>query len=111
MACASRGAERLELANTQYHGWALLNRDLLLPTRDQLAKAHAVYERKKADLKGKTELIWVLPDYYEPFPKPCMGGWGQMHLTVHPDGVVLPCQAVGSIQALQFEAVRKRSLG
>jgi pyrroloquinoline quinone biosynthesis protein E len=32
-------AERLELANTQYYGWAFQNRALLLPTRDQIAKA------------------------------------------------------------------------
>jgi PqqA peptide cyclase len=108
--CASWGAERLELANTQYYGWGLVNRDFLLPTRAQLTAGRAVYERKKAELQGKMELIWVLPDYYESFPKPCMGGWGQMHLTVSPDGTVLPCQAAASIKSLQFESVRERSL-
>jgi pyrroloquinoline quinone biosynthesis protein E len=108
--CASWGAERLELANTQYYGWALKNRDLLLPTRAQLEAGRALYERKKAALQDKMELIWVLPDYYEPFPKPCMGGWGQMHLTVSPDGTVLPCQAAASIKSLRFENVRERDL-
>ncbi|HEV2381194.1 MAG TPA: pyrroloquinoline quinone biosynthesis protein PqqE [Terriglobia bacterium] len=108
--CASWGAERLELANTQYYGWGLVNRDFLLPSRAQLAVARAVYEQKKVSLAGKMELIWVLPDYYQPFPKPCMGGWGQMHLTVSPDGTVLPCQAAASITSLQFESVRERSL-
>jgi pyrroloquinoline quinone biosynthesis protein E len=108
--CASWGAERLELANTQYYGWGLVNRDFLLPSRAQLAVARAVYEQKKVSLAGKMELIWVLPDYYQPFPKPCMGGWGQMHLTVSPDGTVLPCQAAASITSLQFESVREHSL-
>ena len=109
--CASWGAERLELANTQYYGWGLVNRDFLLPARAQLAAGRAVYERKKKELQGKMELIWVLPDYYERFPKPCMGGWGRIHLTVSPDGRVLPCQAAASITSLQFESVREHSLG
>jgi pyrroloquinoline quinone biosynthesis protein E len=109
--CASWGAERLELANTQYYGWALLNLDKLLPTRAQLERARAAYERKKLLLQGKTELIWVLPDYFESLPKPCMGGWGRIHLTVSPDGTVLPCQAAESIRSLHFESVRHRDLG
>lgn len=32
----SLGAERLELANAQYYGWAMLNRAHLLPTREQV---------------------------------------------------------------------------
>src|SRR5213079_1019075 len=32
----SLGAERIELANTQFYGWALHNRDVLMPTRAQL---------------------------------------------------------------------------
>src|SRR4051812_27461055 len=33
------GAERLELANTQYYGWAFKNRAMLLPTRAQIETA------------------------------------------------------------------------
>src|SRR5262249_53424095 len=91
--CVSWGAERLELANTQYYGWALLNAEKLLPTQEQLVKAEAIYQQKKNALKGKVELIWVLVDYYQPYPKPCMGGWGRIQLTVTPDGTVLPCWA------------------
>ena len=32
-------AHRIELANTQYHGWALRNRTALLPSREQLERA------------------------------------------------------------------------
>ena len=33
------GAEYVELANTQYYGWGFLNRDRLLPTREQVLRA------------------------------------------------------------------------
>jgi PqqA peptide cyclase len=108
--CVSWGAERLELANTQYYHWALMNRELLLPTREQLSRAEAIYRRKRDELKDQAELIWVLIDYYEPYPKPCMGGWGRIQLTVTPNGTVLPCAAAGSIKTLRFENVRERSL-
>jgi len=108
--CAAWGAERLELANSQYYGWALLNRAGLLPAKDQVLRAESVYQGKKAELQGRMELIWVRPDYYEPFPKPCMGGWGQIHLIVGPDGSALPCPAASSIRTLHFENVRDFSL-
>ncbi|HKX29976.1 MAG TPA: pyrroloquinoline quinone biosynthesis protein PqqE [Blastocatellia bacterium] len=108
--CVAWGAERLELANTQYYHWALLNREQLLPSREQLDRATAVYRGKKSELQGRVELIWVLADYYEPYPKPCMGGWGRIQLTVTPNGTVLPCSAAGSIKTLEFENVRIRSL-
>ena len=109
--CSAWGAERLELANSQYYGWALVNREGLLPTKDQVLRAETVYERKKSELKGRMELIWVRPDYYESFPKPCMGGWGQIHLLVTPDGSALPCPAASSISTLHFENVRDHNLG
>ncbi|MCM3728605.1 pyrroloquinoline quinone biosynthesis protein PqqE [Neobacillus cucumis] len=105
------GAERLELANTQYYNWALLNREKLLPSRDQIERASAVYEAAKARLKRKMEIIWVIPDYYASAPKPCMGGWGAIGLTVAPHGIALPCPTAGIIKGLSFENVRKSSLG
>src|SRR5215210_149789 len=36
------GADRIELANTQYYGWAWRNRTALLPSRAQLDQAEAV---------------------------------------------------------------------
>lgn len=104
------GAERLELANTQYYNWALVNRDQLLPSREQVEHARGTYEAAKIRLKGKMEIIWVIPDYYASTPKPCMGGWGSIGLTVAPDGVVLPCPTAGMIEDLTFENVRDLSL-
>lgn len=106
----SLGAERIELANTQYYGWAYHNRAVLMPTKAQLAEAWQVVQRERARLGNKLEIVWVLPDYHEEFPKPCMGGWARAYMTVTPAGEVWPCHAAGRITTLQFENVRGRSL-
>ena len=84
-------AERVELANVQFYGWALLNRAALLPTREQVVRAREIATASKARLAGKIDIFYVLPDYYETRPKPCLNGWGQRYLTVNPTGDVLPC--------------------
>lgn len=104
------GAERLELANTQYYGWALVNRAQLMPSREQVERAYQVYRRWRERLDPGFELIWVVPDQYEAFPKPCMGGWGRLGLTVAPDGTVLPCPAASIIHTLQFHSIREKPL-
>jgi pyrroloquinoline quinone biosynthesis protein E len=104
------GAQRLELANVQYYGWALLNRKGLLPTRAQVETAFAVGELARQRLAGRMEIVYVLPDYFEDRPKPCMQGWGERYLTVNPIGQVLPCPNAGSIPDLQFENVRQKAL-
>ncbi|KAA5826020.1 pyrroloquinoline quinone biosynthesis protein PqqE [Saccharopolyspora hirsuta] len=94
LALAERlGADRIELANTQYYGWARRNRDALLPSREQLDRAEVVVRAARERLAGRMEIIYVLPDYYGQPPKPCMGGWGHRQLTVAPNGDVLPCPA------------------
>ena len=104
-------AERVELANVQYYGWAFLNRAELLPTREQVARAREVATAAKERLSGKIDLFYVLPDYYETRPKPCLNGWGQRYLTVNPIGDVSPCpNAFSSIPDLHFENVRNRPL-
>src|SRR5229473_2677587 len=106
----SLGAERIELANTQFYGWALHNRDALMPTQQQLQAAWQVVERERARLGSKLEIVWVLPDYHEQYPKPCMGGWARAYMTVTPAGEVWPCHAAGRITALTFENVREHPL-
>ena len=102
-------AHRLELANTQYHGWALLNRDALLPTREQLDEAARVVSsaRRASD---RPEILFVLPDYLADRPKPCMGGWGRKTIVVAPDGRVLPCHAAAGLPGLEFGSVLESSL-
>jgi len=105
------GAERLELANTQYLAWALVNRDALLPTKEQLDTARDAAARARARLKGQMEVLFVLPDYFSDVPKACMHGWGRQYVVVAPDGVAMPCHLARSIPGLHFENVREQSLG
>jgi PqqA peptide cyclase len=105
------GTGRIELANVQFYGWAFRNRAALLPTREQVGRAREVAEAAKARLAGKMEIFYVLPDYYETRPKPCLNGWGQRYLTVNPIGEVLPCPTASSaIPDMRFDNVRVRSL-
>jgi pyrroloquinoline quinone biosynthesis protein E len=104
------GAERLELANTQFYGWAFQNREALLPTREQMEDATKVALATKNRLLGKMEILFVAPDYYGTRPKPCMHGWGNRHMTVNPVGDVLPCPTAGGIKSLRFDNVRAKSL-
>jgi len=104
------GAHRVELANVQYLGWALANRDALLPSEDQIARARAAAAEEKARLLGKIEVLFVLADHYAAYPRACMDGWARRFVHVIPDGTVLPCHAAMSIPGLAFESVRARSL-
>ena len=104
----SWGVDRIELANTQFYGWGLLNRAALLPTRDQLARARETVEHHRERLAGRIELVWVVPDYFDGIAKPCMGGWGAVSLTVTPDGTALPCPAAASLPDLDPPNVRDR---
>src|SRR5256885_14166406 len=107
----SLGVERVELANVQFYGWAFLNRPALLPTYEQVARAREIATAAKARLAGSMDIFYVLPDYYETQPKPCLSGWGQRYLTVNPIGDVLPCPTASSaIPDLPFEHSRARSL-
>ncbi len=90
-------ADRIELANTQYYGWAWRNRAALLPSRAQLERAEAVVRAARRRLEGQLQIIYVVPDYYATFPKPCMDGWGRRQLTVTPTGDTLPCPAAHTL--------------
>jgi pyrroloquinoline quinone biosynthesis protein E len=105
------GADRLELANTQYYGWAFENRRALMPTAAQVAAAADVAAKATTVYKGRMQILYVLPDYHESYPKPCYGGWGNHYLVVMPDGRTLPCHGATHITTLQFDSVRDRSLG
>jgi pyrroloquinoline quinone biosynthesis protein E len=104
------GAIRLELASTQFYGWAFRNRDLLLPTREQVAAAEAAIAQLKSQTAREMQIVYVVPDYYADRPKPCMSGWGHRYLVVNPNGDVLPCGAATVIPDLRFDNVRDREL-
>jgi pyrroloquinoline quinone biosynthesis protein E len=104
------GVDYLEFANIQYYNWAMLNRDELMPTRDQIEQAERVVQAARERLGERMTLYFVIPDYYEQRPKACMNGWGSIHLTIAPDGAALPCQEARLIKGLEFPTVREKSL-
>jgi pyrroloquinoline quinone biosynthesis protein E len=104
------GAEYLELANTQYYGWAQTNRAQLLPTREQLEEAESVVGRYRRTHGERCKIFFVVPDYFERRPKRCMNGWGAVFLGVAPDGAALPCHAARSLPGLTFPNVTQMPL-
>ena len=109
LACAWN-VDKLELAHVQYGGWAFRNRAALLPNRTQVEQAVALVAAARGRLGDELEIIHVLPDYFQEFPKACLHGWGRVFLTVAPDGAVLPCQTARDIPGLVFPSVLDRSL-
>lgn len=108
--CQVLEADRVELANTQYYGWALHNRATLLPTREQLERAERIVAAARQRRDFPMGILYVIPDYYEDYPKPCMGGWGRRVMAIAPHGDVLPCQVARVIPELEFANVGKHSL-
>ncbi|MBC7859363.1 MAG: pyrroloquinoline quinone biosynthesis protein PqqE [Burkholderiaceae bacterium] len=104
------GAEYLELANSQYYSWASINRKHLLPSREQLERAERVTNEYRDKLGDKIRMFYVVPDYYEKRPKKCMNGWGNVFLTVTPDGTALPCHTAKMLPGLTFPNVRDMSV-
>ncbi len=105
------GAGRVEIAHVQYHGWALPNRDALLPGREQMEQATATVEAARHRLLGRLVVDYVMPDYYAARPKACMGGWARRLITVTPAGQALPCHVAESLTGMEFASVREQSLG
>jgi pyrroloquinoline quinone biosynthesis protein E len=103
-------AEYLELANTQFYSWAHVNRDHLLPTHEQLQRAEATTNRWREKLGTNMKLFFVVPDYYETRPKKCMNGWGNVFLTITPDGTALPCHTARMLPGLAFPNVREMNV-
>jgi pyrroloquinoline quinone biosynthesis protein E len=104
------GADYVELANTQYYGWAARNRDRLLPSREQLQRAEEVTQRFRNRVGQRMRIFFVVPDYYEKRPKPCMNGLGSVFLTITPDGTALPCHAARMLPGINFPSVRNSSV-
>lgn len=100
----------VEFASVQYYGWGFANRESLLPTRQQLEYCVARLGKAEEQLKGQTRVLFVVPDYYAKYPKPCVGGWGRKLMLVAPDGKTLPCHAAAVIPGLKFDNVMEKSL-
>ena len=102
--------DRLEIAHAQYYGWALKNRETLMPTRHQLEDCLRIVGEAQERLSGRIRIDCVVPDYYARYPKACMGGWGRNLLLINPAGEVLPCHAAGVIPGMKFDNVREHPL-
>lgn len=105
------GAEYVELANTQYYGWAWLNRAQLMPSREQVRRAEEVTNGFRQRVGDRMKVYFVVPDYFERRPKACMNGLGSVFLTVAPDGIALPCHAARMLPGLTLPSVREASVG
>lgn len=103
------GAERVELANAQYLGWAFENRSWLLPSRDQLELARDAVRIARSRWPELT-IDFVFPDYLAGRPRACMDGWARRYVVVAPDGRVLPCHAATVLPELEFENVEDAPL-
>lgn len=104
------GSERIEIAHTQYYGWALLNRNALLPSAAQLEAVNQVVGAARERLEGRIVIDYVVPDYHAARPKACMGGWGKRFINISPSGKALPCHAAETLQGIDFPSVRDQSL-
>lgn len=104
------GAETIELANTQYYSWAVVNRDHLLPSREQLVNAERIANEYRERYADRLRIIFVVPDYYENRPKKCMNGWGNVFLTIAPDGTALPCHTARMLPGADFPKVSDHSV-
>ncbi len=102
--------DRVEIAHTQYYGWALANRAALMPTRAQIDAAVEIVAAAEKRLAGRVRIDSVVPDYYAKYPKACMGGWGRRLMLINPAGKVLPCHAAEVIPGMTFENVRENTL-
>ena len=103
-------AARLEVAHVQYYGWALANRNALMPSRAQLDATTAAVSRAREKYRGRLVIDYVVPDYYAQQPKACMGGWARQFINITPSGKVLPCHAAETITEIDFDRVTERPL-
>jgi pyrroloquinoline quinone biosynthesis protein E len=104
------GADYVELANTQFYGWAWHNREQLMPTRAQIERAEETTRRFRERAERPMRIFFVVPDYFERRPKACMNGLGSLFLTVTPDGTALPCHAARMLPGLEFPNVKSSSV-
>lgn len=104
------GADYIELANTQYYGWSLVNRSQLMPLKEQVEEAERITNEYRAKVDGKMKIFFVVPDYFGDRPKKCMNGWGEVFMIVTANGEVLPCHSARVLPNMQFPNVRESGL-
>jgi pyrroloquinoline quinone biosynthesis protein E len=104
------GADRIELAHSQFYGWALRNHHALMPTADQILASGVAAAKLRQRYGEQIEFVHVAADYHSGRPKPCMNGWGSRQLVVAPNGDVLPCLAASQLAGPDAPSVRRSPL-
>jgi pyrroloquinoline quinone biosynthesis protein E len=104
------GADYIELANTQYYGWSLVNRNQLMPLKEQIDEAERITNEFRQKVGNKMKIFFVVPDYFGDRPKKCMNGWGEVFMIVTANGDVLPCHSARVLPNMQFPNVRENGL-
>ena len=104
------GADYVELANTQYYGWSLINRNQLMPTKEQIDEAEKITNEFREYISNKMKIFFVVPDYYAERPKKCMNGWGEVFMIVTANGDVLPCHSARVLPNIEFPNVKNDQL-
>jgi pyrroloquinoline quinone biosynthesis protein E len=82
----------------------------LLPSRAQVERAEQTMQRFRERVGRRMQIFFVVPDYFETRPKPCMKGLGSIFLTITPDGTALPCHAARMLPGLEFPNVRNAGI-
>jgi pyrroloquinoline quinone biosynthesis protein E len=103
-------ADRLELAHTQFYGWAWRNRGALMPTAEQIESAASAAVEARRRFGDALEFVYVAADYHGRRPKPCMNGWASRQLVVAPNGTALPCLAATQLPGPPAPNVSELSL-
>jgi pyrroloquinoline quinone biosynthesis protein E len=81
-----------------------------MPSAEQLRQAEAVTDKWRAKLGNSMRIFFVAPDYHETRPKKCMNGWGEVFISVTPDGLALPCHTARMLPGFTFPDVREHDL-
>lgn len=105
--CDSFDPDHVEIASTQYHGWAHKNRHQLLPTPEQVESAQEAIE--KYQMSSASGIYYVLPDLIEKRAKRCHQGWGTTYMCVNPQGDVTPCLSAHTLPSLQNQIPNVKS--
>ena len=108
--CDSMEPDYVEVASTQYHGWAYANRAQLMPSVAQVEEAQQRIAEYQA--RSDSKVYYVLPDLIEGRAKRCQQGWGETYLCVNPQGDVAPCLSAHTLPSLEgrMPNVRTQSL-
>lgn len=104
------GADRVELAHTQFYGWAWRNRAHLAPNEEQVRQAERDVAAARERHAGRIEIVHVAADLHGGTAKPCMDGWGSRQLVIAPTGDVLPCLAAAQLPGLAVPNARRDGL-